>query len=346
MSKTYWLGGVAALLWSAAVILPAAAEVPDPDGRTVQRMNELVTLAAPVEPSEYWLGIACSPVPPAVRAQLDLPEKQGVLVEGVVPESPAAKAGIMQHDILLRAGDKPLADPRDLIQAIEATKEGVLKIELLRGGKPKTVKATPAKRPEDARPHAGNMPVPGDREAMEKWMQGMWSGGEGGGDGQRPPMRFRFFHPGAIVPRDVLVPVPLPANMSVMITKEGDQPAKIVVKRGDEKWELTEKELDKLPADVRPHVERMLGRGPLGIVGGIRSLDFMPEGASPDQFDIPVPGPEIKGMPGGGLLERIEKRFDEMNRRMDKMMKQMDELYEEYPHDKAADKPTEKHQEK
>ena len=183
-------------------------------------------------------------------------------------------------------------------------------------------------------------------------MQGMWSGGEGGGDGQRPPMRFRFFHPGAIVPHDVLVPVPLPANMSVTISKEGDQPAKIVVKRGDEKWELTETELDKLPADVRPHVERMLGRGPLGIVGNLRSFDFAPDGmlpdasASGDQFNTPAPGPEMKGLPGGRLLDRMEKRFDEVNRRIDKMMKQMDELYEGHAHDKAVDKPAEEHQEK
>ena len=53
--------------------------------------------------------------------------------------------------------------------------------------------------------------------------------------------------------------------MSIVISKEGDQPAKIVVKRGDEKWEVTEKELDKLPADVRPHVEHMFGHG--GLIG-------------------------------------------------------------------------------
>jgi hypothetical protein len=294
----------------------------------------LVAFAVTVEPTEYWLGIACSAMPPALRAQLDLPEKQGVLVEGVVPESPAAKAGIMPHDILLRAGDKALTEPSDLIEAIAATKDGAMKIELLRSGKPTTVEATPAKRPEGARRQVGDMPAPGDREAMEKWMQGMWSGGEGGGNGQRPPMHFRFFHPGAIVPHDVLVPVPLPMNMSIVISKEGDQLAKIVVKRGDEKWELTEKELDKLPADVRPHVERMLGRGPLGIVGGIRPLDFLPEGMAPeasgDQFNTPVPGAD--------LFDRIEKRFDEMNRRMDRMMKQMDELYEGHAHDKAVEK--------
>ena len=219
-----------------------------------------------------------------MRAQLNLPEKQGLLVVGVVPDSPAAKAGIVRHDVLLRAGDKPLAEPRQLVQAIEATKEGKLKIELLHNGKPKTVEATPAKRPEEARRPSGEKPASADWETMQKWLQGMWSNGEAGGDGQGP-LQFRFIRPGAIVPGDVLVTVPLPPNMSIVISKEGDQPAKIVVKRGDEKWELTEKELDKLPADVRPHVERMLGRGLMGIVGGAASfnvVDRSDRASSPD----------------------------------------------------------------
>ena len=46
---------------------------------------------------------------------------------------------------------------------------------------------------------------------------------------------------------------PMPANMSLADYQEGDgQPAKIVVKRGDEKWETTEKELEKLPATSVP----------------------------------------------------------------------------------------------
>ena len=66
-------------------------------------------------------------------------------------DSPAAKAGIAQYDVLLRAGDKPLAEPRDLLAAVDAAKETKLKIELIRGGKPKTIELTPAKRPEQYR---------------------------------------------------------------------------------------------------------------------------------------------------------------------------------------------------
>ena len=180
---------------------------------------------------------------------------------------------------------------------------------------------------------------------MQKWIERMNPGVEA--DGQRPPMRFRFIHPGAIVSNDVLVPAPLPPNMSIGISKEGDQPAKIAVKRGDEKWEVTEKELDKLPADVRPHVERMLGRGPLAMIGGRHSFDFVPEALAPgDQFQSPVPSPGAQPSRGPGLLERMEKRFDEMNHRMDKLFKALDDLGEEHAQHKALEKPTEQRQQK
>ena len=112
----------------------------------------------------------------------------------------------------------------------------------------------------------------------------MSTNGKAGGNGQ-PPLQLRFIRPGAIVPGDVLVTVPLPPNMSIVVSKEGDQPARIVVKRGHEKWELTEKELDKLPADVRPHVQRMLGRGLTGIVGGVPSLNGAGGGATSSNFE-------------------------------------------------------------
>ena len=78
-------------------------------------------------------------MPAALRSHLTLPEKQGLLVLSVPKDSPAAKAGVAQYDILLRVGGKPLADPRDLLAAVEAAKETKLKIDLIRGGKPKTI---------------------------------------------------------------------------------------------------------------------------------------------------------------------------------------------------------------
>ena len=53
---------------------------------------------APLPASKYWLGgVPAGDARPA--AQLNLPDKQGLLVEAVTPEGPAAKTGIRQHDV-------------------------------------------------------------------------------------------------------------------------------------------------------------------------------------------------------------------------------------------------------
>ena len=244
----------------------------------------------------------CRRRPPA---QLNLPENQGLLVGDVVPDSPAGKAKIVQYDLLLSAAGKPLSSPRDLMKAVDAAKEGKLSLELLHQGKRQTMEISPAKRPEDARRNVP--PLPGDAEwqAAQKWMEQMQPGEKKEG---QPPIVLRFFHPGAIVSGEAMLQSPLPAELSIVISKEGDQLTKIAVKRGKDKWEVTEKELDKLPADIRPHVERMLGRGGVaGIMGG--TLNVGPGGP----------------LPPGAVDGSLRKQVEEMNRRMEQLLKQMEQ---------------------
>jgi hypothetical protein len=332
MFKSFWIGVVAWILCGALSGAQAADALQE---TTTELEPSAPRQAKPVESTTYWLGIECFRVAPALRAQLNLPEKQGLLVVAVVPASPAAKAGIVANDVLLRAADKPLTGPCDLVQALETAKTGKLKLDLLRGGKPQTVEAMPTKRPADAGRQPALSPNPADQDAMEKWLDGLWSGM--GGDGPRPAFRFQFLHPGAIVPPDVLISTPLPPDMSIIVSKEGDQLVKIVVKRGDKKWEVTEKELDKLPADVRPHVERMLGHHLLGMV--------MPYGAPPPsggQTPAPAASRGVTSPAESGVWERLERRvderFNEMSQRMDQVMKQLDALQEPHGQQKPAER--------
>lgn len=275
-----------------------------------------------VRVSDYWLGIECGPVPPALRAQLNLPEQQGLLVENVVPDSPAAKAGVKPFDILMKAGDKPLSVPSVLLQAVDAAKDKEMTLELVRGGKSLKIKAKPVERPK---------PGEGDWETLHKWLdqtrqrmeetrqqlEQMQPGLE------MPPLRFRFFHPGAILPPDGAAPPALPGNTTVSISKKGEQPAKITVTRDNEKWEITENELDKLPADLRPHVERMLGRvaaapGPAGRGESPKP----PRAAPPDQ---PGAAPERR------IEQRLERQMEQMNQRIEQLQKSIHEMRERLP---------------
>ncbi len=58
-----------------------------------------------------WLGVATDEPSDDVRAQLPIPDGTGLLIRGVVADSPAAKAGLEKNDILTRLDDQILTNP-------------------------------------------------------------------------------------------------------------------------------------------------------------------------------------------------------------------------------------------
>lgn len=306
-----WSRGLAGLALgvlsiSAAMALEPPVEVRPPAAQT------------PVKVSDYWIGLECFPIHEALRAQLKLPEGQGLVVASLMPDGPAAKAGVKQYDVLVKANGKPLGKVQDLVDVVEAAKERAVKLDLLRGGAPVAIEVKPAKRPEPVL----SGPGPGtDWEQMRKWIERMRPDEEG-----RPPMRFRFFHPGTILPPEAGPVVPMPENMAIVIRKEGREPTKIIVTKGNEKWEVSENELDKLPADVRPFVERMLGRGTQAMNGRFQFFDFVPDWtpsapAAPEAQ--PAPGQAAPAAPSEG---RLERRLESLEHRLDQVRKSVDEM--------------------
>jgi membrane-associated protease RseP (regulator of RpoE activity) len=74
--------------------------------------------------------------------QLDLPKGQGLVLEGVEPDSAAAKAGLKAHDILLELNGKPVSsDPLELRKQLEDIKANTpVEAVVLRKGKRETLK--------------------------------------------------------------------------------------------------------------------------------------------------------------------------------------------------------------
>ena len=81
-----------------------------------------------------------------------------------------------------------------------------------------------------------------------------------------------FVQPGVVVPKELkerrieLFTSPpdglrLPKDTRITVTRQHEGPAKIIVEKDGQKWEVTEDEMDKLPEDVRPAVKGMLGGG-------------------------------------------------------------------------------------
>jgi hypothetical protein len=208
-------------------------------------------LADQRESGKYWIGVECREAQPELRAQLGLKDDEGLVVVHVAEDGPAAKAGLKQHDVIVSAGDTKLNHPPDLVKAVNSADGKELSLKIIRTGKEQTLAVTPAERPQT------------DSHIIARPGAGfLWPGGG--------------------------PPVELPDNVSVTIVRQGKQPAKITVTRGDDKWEVDDKDLGKLPEDLRPLVERMVGVGPAAF-------------PFPGGFNMPgMPGMRIEGMQMGG----------------------------------------------
>jgi serine protease Do len=80
------------------------------------------------------LGVALAPprVARRLRASVGLPQRDGLLVRGVVDGSPAAGAGLERGDLLVKAGDRPLGGTDDLFDALDGAGDA-LALTVVRG---------------------------------------------------------------------------------------------------------------------------------------------------------------------------------------------------------------------
>ncbi|MCA9266124.1 MAG: PDZ domain-containing protein [Planctomycetales bacterium] len=299
--------------------LAALASVPlvawsDEEGANV---SEPASLGPAGTKQAKWIGVAVGEVPDIVRDHIDVAEGVGLMVIRVVEESPAAKAGLHQNDILLSVNGSPLTSPGALVDAVGDSEDSKIKLEYLRRGKRETVELAAVPRPElpasalpdlpgleDGPSPLGDMDDSTDelmRQLIER-LQGRQSG-----SGPRPNLRLRrIMPPGGGRGSSSAQAWSLPNGLSVQIQKENDKPAKIKVQSGDKTWDLTENDIDQLPEDIRPHVQRMLGKGASQFQWNIRPRDLQ---------DL-----DLEAVPHFGDMER---ELDRMNRRMDRLFDEL-----------------------
>jgi hypothetical protein len=98
---------------------------------------------API-PGGRELGVKVQDVGETLRDQLSLKENEGVLVTEVKPGSVAEKAGIKEHDILLKLEGKAVTDRWQFrADVLTALGRPEFDLEILRAGKKSTVKVKP-----------------------------------------------------------------------------------------------------------------------------------------------------------------------------------------------------------
>jgi Do/DeqQ family serine protease len=103
---------------------------------------------------QAWIGISVQKLDRKLADYLNIPDRKGVVVNAVEPESPARKAGLQEGDIILAIGSKKIASPRDYWSVKKTYAAGdSLKTRIWRDNQVKTVSIKssvfPMERAED-----------------------------------------------------------------------------------------------------------------------------------------------------------------------------------------------------
>ena len=86
-----------------------------------------------------WLGVRIQNVDPDVAEAMGLKEAKGALITDV-PDGPAGKAGLKAGDVVLKFGDEPIDDTRELVKIVADTEVGkTVDVVIFRDGKETTL---------------------------------------------------------------------------------------------------------------------------------------------------------------------------------------------------------------
>lgn len=233
-----------------------------------------------------------------------------VIVEQVAPKSPAAKAGVQVGDVVLRLGKFDVSSIVELSQAVEAVKANATDIRISRDGKKLTLKITPTKRQLVEELFVNPAPA--------------------------KPERFSVFFPGVLLNgfRN------LPKGVEVKVVGQGDDPAKLIISKGKQKWESAANKLHELPEEAQAalgidQIVRQLSRIPGEARKTIIWHPSTPPAIAPVQPKIewtqPVPRVRVEAVPRlvapaspaqQKRIEQIEAELKRLREAVDKLQKQ------------------------
>jgi len=100
-------------------------DMPATIGAMPQAENVASAQEGPTQQGTPQLGLQIAPVTPEARERYGIAEDaEGVLVVGVRPGSPAAKAGIQAGSLVSMVGQTPVATPEELAGQVKQAAEG------------------------------------------------------------------------------------------------------------------------------------------------------------------------------------------------------------------------------
>jgi len=165
------------------LVMGAAAATASPNANTQS------TTGSPSSDDAPWLGVLLSPgpLPELVTVHLGLEPDQGIAVENVQLDSPAAEIGLSRSDIILELDGQAVGDTERFVSSIRQRAPGdTIELVVLQEGERQRLSTSLAERPEQpgAWKHPRRQPAPG----LSHQMPGPRGFGPGGGPGFALPL--------------------------------------------------------------------------------------------------------------------------------------------------------------
>ena len=119
---------------------------------TVNRVVDQLAKSGRVARGYLGLGMQAVRLPAALVERLSLPNDIGLMVVSAEPGGPGDRAGILIGDVLIAVGDRPVADPAEVLSLLGGDQIGkTLSTRIIRAGEPTTVSITIGERPVEPR---------------------------------------------------------------------------------------------------------------------------------------------------------------------------------------------------
>jgi hypothetical protein len=127
-------------------IIPPVQEIENPPSRSTQHSQD--GNAQNGSAGSAFLGVVSEPVPEAFTSHLGI--DKAIVVKGLMPDGPAAKAGIAANDIITHIGEQAIQSPDELSRNVASHRPGEkIRVAIIRKGKSQDLDVTLGQRPND-----------------------------------------------------------------------------------------------------------------------------------------------------------------------------------------------------